>query len=443
MPRAAACRCTCASPAGPTGATLTVNGEPRPSRRAPGTYTRVEREWAAGDDGRADPADAGARSCAATAWPRRSRTRSPSPAARSSTASRAPTCPRASRSSRRRCAAAPSSAPVEIEIDGQRAGRARGRARSCCPPADDEGLYADVEDAAACAASGCGSSPTSRGATADPARCRSGSPWSGDTMTETATPHGCAAHPSPHDAARRRDVRHRDLAPPAHGGGGARRRAVDRHVRARRARVRRPARPVRRPGRVASRSCRSPARRRCPAPSATRRSAAARSRVACGSRSTTSARRCRTCWPRSPGTSSRSRSSRRSSSSTSSCRARSPSATPGRRSALEGTRRLMSRPDGAMIGTIVKPSIGLSPDELAEVVGELAAAGIDFIKDDELQGNGPVGAARGAGARGDAGARAARRPHRRRSRCTRSTSPTTSVASRRTTTSSSRPAARA
>ena len=42
-----------------------------------------------------------------------------------------------------------------------------------------------------------------------------------------------------------------------------------------------------------------------------------------------------------------------------------------------------------MIGTIVKPSIGLSPDELAELVGELAAAGIDFIKDDELQGNGP------------------------------------------------------
>jgi len=56
---------------------------------------------------------------------------------------------------------------------------------------------------------------------------------------------------------------------------------------------------------------------------------------------------------------------------------------------LEGTRRLMSRPHGAMIGTIVKPSIGLSPAELAEVVGELCEAGIDFIKDDELQGNGP------------------------------------------------------
>lgn len=56
---------------------------------------------------------------------------------------------------------------------------------------------------------------------------------------------------------------------------------------------------------------------------------------------------------------------------------------------VAGTRRLVGRPTGAMIGTIVKPSIGLAPAELAELVGELAEAGIDFIKDDELQGNGP------------------------------------------------------
>jgi len=62
---------------------------------------------------------------------------------------------------------------------------------------------------------------------------------------------------------------------------------------------------------------------------------------------------------------------------------------PGPKFGLEGTRRLMSRPQGAMIGTIVKPSIGLAPEQLAELVGELAAAGVDFIKDDELQGNGP------------------------------------------------------
>jgi ribulose-bisphosphate carboxylase large chain len=57
---------------------------------------------------------------------------------------------------------------------------------------------------------------------------------------------------------------------------------------------------------------------------------------------------------------------------------------------VAGTRRLMGRPSGAMVGTIIKPSIGLAPEELAEVVDELAGAGIDFIKDDELQGNGHV-----------------------------------------------------
>jgi len=62
---------------------------------------------------------------------------------------------------------------------------------------------------------------------------------------------------------------------------------------------------------------------------------------------------------------------------------------PGPAFGVEGTRRLMSRPTGAMVGTIVKPSIGLSPAELAELVGELVEAGIDFIKDDELQANGP------------------------------------------------------
>ena len=62
---------------------------------------------------------------------------------------------------------------------------------------------------------------------------------------------------------------------------------------------------------------------------------------------------------------------------------------PGPAFGVDGTRQLMSRPSGAMIGTIIKPSIGLSPEELAELVDELATAGIDFIKDDELQGNGP------------------------------------------------------
>jgi ribulose-bisphosphate carboxylase large chain len=37
-----------------------------------------------------------------------------------------------------------------------------------------------------------------------------------------------------------------------------------------------------------------------------------------------------------------------------------------------------------LIGTIIKPSIGLSPEQTALLVKELAAADIDFIKDDEL-----------------------------------------------------------
>jgi len=40
-------------------------------------------------------------------------------------------------------------------------------------------------------------------------------------------------------------------------------------------------------------------------------------------------------------------------------------------------------------GTIVKPSIGLDAVETAALVGELAAAGLDFIKDDELTADPP------------------------------------------------------
>lgn len=62
---------------------------------------------------------------------------------------------------------------------------------------------------------------------------------------------------------------------------------------------------------------------------------------------------------------------------------------PGPAFGVDGTRQLMNRSEGVLLGTIIKPSIGLTPEETAEVVGELAGAGIDFIKDDELQGNGP------------------------------------------------------
>lgn len=62
---------------------------------------------------------------------------------------------------------------------------------------------------------------------------------------------------------------------------------------------------------------------------------------------------------------------------------------PGPQFGWDGTARLAGRSSGPLLGTIVKPSIGLDAEQLAELVTELADAGIDFIKDDELQGNPP------------------------------------------------------
>ena len=56
---------------------------------------------------------------------------------------------------------------------------------------------------------------------------------------------------------------------------------------------------------------------------------------------------------------------------------------------IEGTRKLAGVTHGPLIGTIIKPSVGLSADETAQQVRELVAGGIDFIKDDELQADGP------------------------------------------------------
>lgn len=51
---------------------------------------------------------------------------------------------------------------------------------------------------------------------------------------------------------------------------------------------------------------------------------------------------------------------------------------------VEGTRRLAGVSGRPIIGTIVKPSIGLTIEELRRTVRTLAEAGLDFIKDDEL-----------------------------------------------------------
>ncbi|HWB90285.1 MAG TPA: ribulose-bisphosphate carboxylase large subunit family protein [Puia sp.] len=51
---------------------------------------------------------------------------------------------------------------------------------------------------------------------------------------------------------------------------------------------------------------------------------------------------------------------------------------------IEGCRRLTGVYDRPLIGTIIKPSIGMTPEQTADLVKTLAGAGIDFIKDDEL-----------------------------------------------------------
>ena len=57
----------------------------------------------------------------------------------------------------------------------------------------------------------------------------------------------------------------------------------------------------------------------------------------------------------------------------------------GPRFGIEGTRQLAGVHGRPLIGTIVKPRVGLPPTQTAELVDTLCGAGIDFIKDDELQ----------------------------------------------------------
>jgi ribulose-bisphosphate carboxylase large chain len=54
---------------------------------------------------------------------------------------------------------------------------------------------------------------------------------------------------------------------------------------------------------------------------------------------------------------------------------------------IEGCRKLTDVYNRPLIGTIIKPSIGMTPEQTAELVHTLITAGIDFIKDDELLGS--------------------------------------------------------
>ena len=62
---------------------------------------------------------------------------------------------------------------------------------------------------------------------------------------------------------------------------------------------------------------------------------------------------------------------------------------PGPQFGISGTRDLTGVFNRPLIGTIIKPSVGLTPEATADLVRTLCEAGIDFIKDDELQTNAP------------------------------------------------------
>lgn len=62
---------------------------------------------------------------------------------------------------------------------------------------------------------------------------------------------------------------------------------------------------------------------------------------------------------------------------------------PGPAFGVGGTRRLTGISTGPIIGTIVKPSVGLSVDQTAALCDTLITAGLDFVKDDELMGDPP------------------------------------------------------
>jgi ribulose-bisphosphate carboxylase large chain len=56
---------------------------------------------------------------------------------------------------------------------------------------------------------------------------------------------------------------------------------------------------------------------------------------------------------------------------------------------IAGTRKLAGVHGRPLIGTIIKPSVGLDPSETAALVEKLVEGGIDFIKDDELMADPP------------------------------------------------------
>jgi ribulose-bisphosphate carboxylase large chain len=51
---------------------------------------------------------------------------------------------------------------------------------------------------------------------------------------------------------------------------------------------------------------------------------------------------------------------------------------------IAGTRQQTGVAQGALVGTIIKPNVGMRAEETAQLVKQLCDAGVDFIKDDEI-----------------------------------------------------------
>ncbi|GAB2905970.1 ribulose-bisphosphate carboxylase large subunit family protein [Paralcaligenes ginsengisoli] len=54
---------------------------------------------------------------------------------------------------------------------------------------------------------------------------------------------------------------------------------------------------------------------------------------------------------------------------------------------IQGTRARIGVASGCLVGTIIKPNVGLSAKQTAELVKVLCEAGVDFVKDDEVCAN--------------------------------------------------------
>lgn len=57
------------------------------------------------------------------------------------------------------------------------------------------------------------------------------------------------------------------------------------------------------------------------------------------------------------------------------------------RMGIAATRKSIGAADGALVGTIIKPNVGMSAQDTADLVKVLCEAGVDFIKDDEVCAN--------------------------------------------------------